>query len=374
MASTRRFGNIRKLPSGSYQARYWHLGKQVPADRTFATKADARAWLATIEAEISSGRHLAPGAGRERFSDFATRWLELRDLRPRTRDTYASQLAHVLTEFADVELRHITPSSVRTWHGRLSQTGLHPNTVAKVYRLFRTILDTAVDDGLIRANPVHIKGAAVERSTERPELGWDEVGLIADAIEPRFRALVWLGASSGLRFGELTGLTRRHVDLASRSVRVEQALTFVRGKGPTLGPPKSAAAHRTVVIPGGVTDLVAEHLNTHVDDGPDALVFTSVKGSPLVNRYFAPYWKRALREAELDDRTRFHDLRHLAGTAAATAGASLREIMARMGHSSPDASLRYLKASERRDAEIADAIGERMASEVHRPAPATELR
>ena len=360
MAPTRRFGNIRKLPSGRYQARYWHLGKQVPADRTFATKADARAWLATIETEISSGRHLAPGAGRERFGDFATRWLELRDLRPRTRDTYASQLAHVLAEFAEVELRHITPSAVRTWHGRLSQSGLHPNTVAKVYRLFRTMLDTAVDDGLIRANPVHIKGAAVERSTERPELGWDEVGLIADAIEPRFRALVWLGASSGLRFGELTGLTRLHVDLASRSVRVEQALTFVRGKGPTIGPPKSAAAHRTVVIPSGVADLVAEHLDTYVDDDPDSLVFTSVKSSPLVNRYFAPYWQRALREAGLDERTRFHDLRHLAGTAAATAGASLREIMARMGHSSPDASLRYLKASERRDAEIADGIGERM--------------
>ncbi len=374
MASTRRFGNIRKLPSGRYQARYWHLGKQVPADRMFATKADARAWLATIETEISSGRHLAPGAGRERFGDFGARWLELRDLRPRTRDTYASQLAHVLAEFADIELRHITPSAVRTWHGRLSQSDLHPNTVAKVYRLFRTMLDTAVDDGLIRANPVHIKGAAVERSTERPELGWDEVGLIADAIEPRFRALVWLGASSGLRFGELTGLTRRHVDLTSRSVRVEQALTFVRGKGPTLGPPKSAAAHRAVVIPAGVADMLAGHLDTYVDDEPDALVFTSVKNSPLVNRYFAPFWKRAVREAELDERTRFHDLRHLAGTAAATAGASLREIMARMGHSSPDASLRYLKASERRDAEIADAIGERMASEVHRPAPATELR
>ncbi len=48
MASSRPFGNIRKLSSGRYQARYWHLGKQVPADTTFATKADARAWLATM--------------------------------------------------------------------------------------------------------------------------------------------------------------------------------------------------------------------------------------------------------------------------------------------------------------------------------------
>ncbi len=91
------------------------------------------------------------------------------------------------------------PSAVRAWHGRLSKPGLHPNTVAKVYRLFRTMLDTAVDDGLLRTNPVHIKGAAVERSIERPALDWDDIEPIADAIHPRFRALVWVEATSGLR-------------------------------------------------------------------------------------------------------------------------------------------------------------------------------
>lgn len=303
---------------------------------------------------------MSPDAGWQRFGDFSTRWLEQRDLRPRTRDTYASQLVHITAEFESVELRKITPAMVRAWHGRLSQSGRHPNTVAKIYRLFRTMMDTAVDDGLIRTNPVHIKGAASERSTERPELGWDDVQRIAEVIEPRFHALVWLGASSGLRFGELTGLTRRHLDLASRTVRVDQALSFIRGKGPTLGSPKSAAAHRTVTIPQRVADAVSEHLDLFVDEDPDALIFTSVKASPLLNRYFAPYWKRALKAAELAETTRFHDLRHLAGTSAATAGASLREVMARMGHASADASLRYLKAPERRDGEIADAIELRM--------------
>jgi integrase len=295
---------------------------------------------------------------------FAERWLEARDLRPRTRDTYASQLAHILAEFESVELRKITPSAVRTWHGRLSKSGLHSNTVAKVYRLFRTMLDTAVDDGLLRTNPVHIKGAAVERSIERPMLDWDDIERIADAIHPRFRALVWVGATSGLRYGELTGLTRRHVDLEDRTLRVEQALTFIRGQGPTLGPPKSTAAHRTVVLPSGIAEMLAHHIDEYVADEPGALVFTSVKDSPLLNRYFAPYWKRALHAAALDESIRFHDLRHHAGTSAATAGASLREIMSRMGHASSDASLRYLKASARRNAEIAEAMETRMSGEL----------
>lgn len=165
--------------------------------------------------------HVDPSSGRERFGVFAERWLAARDLRPRTRDTCASQLAHILDDFETVELRKITPTAVRAWHGRLSQSGLHTNTVAKVYRLFRTMLDTAVDDGLLRTNPVHIKGAAVERSVERPILDWDDVRRTADAIEPRFRALVWVGATSGLRYGELTGLTRRHVDLEDRTLRVD---------------------------------------------------------------------------------------------------------------------------------------------------------
>ena len=360
MASSRPFGNIRKLNSGRYQARYFHLGKQVPAQTTFATKADARAWLATMEADLSAGRHVDPAKARELFGVFAKRWLANRDLRPRTRDTYTSQLDHILTEFEFVQLRRISSSAVRAWHGQLAQSGLHPNTVAKVYRLFRTMLDTAVDDGYIRANPVHIKGAAVERAAERPALDWDDVSKIAAAIEPRFRALVWVGATSGLRYGELTGLTRAQVDFGNRSLRVDHALAFVKGEGPTLVPPKSAAAHRTVVLPKAIAGMLAEHIAEFGSDDPDSFVFTSAKGSPLLNRYFAPYWKRALKTADLGQSIRFHDLRHHAGTSAATAGASLREIMARMGHSSADASLRYLKASERRDTEIADAMEKRM--------------
>lgn len=146
----------------------------------------------------------------------------------------------------------------------------------------------------------------------------------------------------------------------SGTLRVEQALTFIRGQGPTLGPPKSVAAHRTGTVPVTAAKLLAGHIDTFVADEADALIFTSVKGSPLLNRYFAPYWKRALKQAGVDDSTRFNDLRHLAGTSAATAGASLREIMARLGHASSDASLRYVKASQRRDSEIADAVEQRM--------------
>ena len=360
MARTRAFGTIRKLPSGRYQARYWHLGTQVSAGTTYPTKAAARAWLAGVETDLARGDHLDPLLGSIRFGDYAPGWMANRALRPRTRETYESQLRHILATFERASLHDIKAADVRAWHGRLVRSGLGANTVAKVYRMFRTIMATAVDDGYLRSNPVAIKGAAVEHSVERPLLTWDEVDRIAAAIEPRFCALVWLAATSGLRFGELTGLDRAHVDLEARTIRVDRSLGFVRGEGATLGPPKSDAAHRVVALPPMVCDVLRAHLEEFTEPGPDALVFRSKTGSPLLNRYFQPSWANAKREAQVDESVRFHDLRHLAGTTAASAGASLREVMARMGHATSDASLRYLKAASGRDQEIADAIEQRV--------------
>ena len=140
MSPARQSGTIRRLPSGRYQARYWHLGDQVSAGNTFATKTAARAWLSSVETDLRLADHVDPRAGTERFGTYARRWLDEPDLRPRTRDTYESQLKWIVGTFESVRLREIEPTSVRSWHGRMNKSGLSPNSVAKVYRLFRTIM------------------------------------------------------------------------------------------------------------------------------------------------------------------------------------------------------------------------------------------
>jgi len=130
---------------------------------------------------------------------------------------------------------------------------------------------------------------------------------LAEVIEPRFSALIWTAAASGLRFGELTGLTRRHVDLDAATLQVEQALTTERGKGAVVGAPKSIAAYRVVAIPETAVEMLRAHIDRYTGDDADSFIFTSVKGRLLLNQYFATYWKRALATAEVDKATRFHD-------------------------------------------------------------------
>ena len=94
-------------------------------------------------------------------------------------------------------------------------------------------------------NPVRIKGASAEQMIERPLLTWDDVRALAGAIHPRFECLVWTAAASGLRFGELAGLSVDHVNLNRSELRVSRALNDIKGVGPTIGPPTTNRAVRT---------------------------------------------------------------------------------------------------------------------------------
>jgi integrase len=361
MAAARQFGTIRKLPSGRFQARYSHLGRQVSAKTTFPTKTGARQWLSSAETDLQRGEHFDESFGSIRFEDYAFRWLDERPLRHNTRQLYDSQLRKwIIGPFGSVRLNDIMTPDVRSWRADLLKTHLSENTVAKLYRLFRTIMETAVEDGLIRTNPVKMTGAAKENVHKRPEVTFPEVVRLAEVIEPEFAALVWVGATSGLRYGELTALRREDVDLEGGKLHVRWSLSFQKGVGPTFGPPKTMAGIRVVALDSETLEILSGHMDTFTEPEPDALVFRSIKKKPLLNRYFQPSWRRARRDAGVAENLRFHDLRHLAGTTAASSGASTVEVMARLGHSTPDTSLRYTRATEARDAEIAASIGDRI--------------
>jgi integrase len=105
------------------------------------------------------------------------------------------------------------------------------------------------------------------------------------------------------------------------------------------------AGKRVVVVRAVIRPALAHHLATFTASQADALVFTSSMGAPLRDGNFRRrVWGPALAQVGLSE-THFHDLRHTGNTLTATAGASLRELMDRMGHSSARAALIYLHAA-----------------------------
>ncbi|MBV2363480.1 site-specific integrase [Streptomonospora nanhaiensis] len=359
----RSFGNVRVLASGRFQARYRGPdGRLRNAPMTFATKKAAERWLTLKEAEIVQGDWFDPDAGAVRFAEYAEQWVAERDLAPRTADLYRSLLRlHLDPTFGDALLKDIRESHVRAWRASRRRANVGKVTVAKAYRLMRAVMNTAVRDRLVKDNPCRIEGAGQEESEERPALSVAEVYKLADAVPPRYRALVLLAAFGSLRWGELAGLRRRCLDLDGRTVTVREVAYEL--KGVRFGPPKSKASRRTVQLPKLIVADLRAHLDTFAAPGPDGLVFVGERGNPLLRSNFSQLWVRARASVGLAG-VRFHDLRHAGNTYSAEAGASLRELMTRMGHSSTRAALIYLHARDDRARALADSLGERAAREL----------
>jgi integrase len=369
MPSRRRFGRIRRLPSGRYQARYRGPdGVDRPAPSTFATKTEAERWLARIEVEIDDDRWQDPDLGRAGFGEYAAAWIKERPgLRPNTVQVYQYMLArHLKPFFGSRVVADIREAHIRRWRSELLDSGASPTSVAKAYRLMKAIMSTAVDDGIVQRNPCRVRRAGQDRSPERPVLSVREVVALVEVMPERYRALVLLAAFGSLRWGELAALRRSDVDTEQGTVRVERSLTELAGD---FGPPKSPAGKRVVVVPAVIRPALADHLATFTSAQIDALVFTSSTGAPLRDGNFRRrVWRPALAEAGLPE-THFHDLRHTGNTLTATAGASLRELMDRMGHSSPRAALIYLHGSDARQRAIADGLSKLVQGEFRGHSP-----
>lgn len=354
----RRFGSVRRLPSGRYQARYpGPDGVMRPADDTFETKTDAEVWLTRKEAEILEDDWIDPDAGEVLLSDYGSTWIDERPgLRSKTVTLYRYLLrAHIAPHFPATTIAGLKTAAVRRWRKRLLDNGVSPVTAAKAYRLLRAIMNTAADDGLIRRNPCRIKGAGNEDSPERPVLTVAQVYALADAIDPRYRTLILLATFASLRWAELAALTPQDINLDARTVRVTRQINYPLGGGHSFGPPKSRAGRRVVSFP----DLIAPDLRQHLDElGPAAsLVFTSPDGAPMRHsNFYRRVWLPALATVGLSG-VHFHDLRHTGNQFSADAGANLRELMAHMGHDSTRAALIYLHTSAQRQRSIADQVG-----------------
>lgn len=362
--SRSRIGSPRKRANGRWQGRVLDPdGKTV--SQMFNRKTDAERWQMRTIAAMDAGTWEDPSKpkpkGPPTYREFVEQWKQgdtYTRLKPSTQNRYKGILEkHLLPEFGDTLLPDIGREAIQRWVNNLEAQPrggrdaegepLKPATINRMFTVLRGSLLWAVRVGLLEVSPTVGVGSPKANEREMCYLETHEqIAILADAMPPRYRALVYFAAYTGLRFGEIAGLKIGRLDLMRGRVHVEETLTDVDGKL-TWGTPKTKRSRRTVGLPEFLRDMLVAHIAEFVDDPTDqeALVFTSAAHrsknelslhgmKPLRASGFNKPWKRTVKAALPENLhgLRFHDLRHTAAALLIAQGVHPLAISRRLGH------------------------------------------
>ena len=287
------------------------------------------------------------------LDSFGTTWLKNNSsLRERTRYDYQRILDKWLQikvdgrTFSSYPITKIDNVLIRSWLTQVTKVA-SPSTADYSYRVLRAILNEAASQGIIHRAPAPIKKKQ-QISNTRPIIDITQLVTLAELVPMQFALALFIAGICGLRSGEVFGLRRKDIDLENKTIKVEQAIVSVPGKGIIIGPPKTKSSVRTLTYPDFLQSKFEVHLTHFTQPGANSLVFTTADGEPVTVEDRRKWWNEARAQAELPE-LHFHDLRHLAATLAAQHGASLAELQARMGHATVGAAMRYQHATLNRD-------------------------
>jgi len=353
--------HIRKR-SGNWQVRYRDpSGRE--RSKTFRRKVDANAFMVTVEADKIRGRWLDPDLARTPFGEWWARWHAGRvHLRQTTRDRDDSYWrSFIAPTLANRPIGSVDPNLLQSWVSELIECGVAPATIRKAAQLVRAPLEEAVDEGLIGLNPARKLSLPPISQTEMQFATNDEIRHLSEAIDSRWRVMVLTAAYTGLRFGEISGLTVDSLNLLGRKLTVSKQLTESNGQV-EFGPVKTSASRRTVTLPQFLCGELSRHLRDH-PPSLEGLVFQSANGGPIRrSNWRRRVWLPAVRAAGLDG-FRFHDLRHTHAALLIEQNEHPKVIQARLGHASITTTLNtYGHLFEGLDAAAADRLDDAWSS------------
>lgn len=297
--------------------------------KSFTRKLDAERYLVDVQHRLLSGTYVDPSASRVTLDAYAETYLARQPWRRSSVVLATNALAHARRVFGARPLGSIRKGDVQALVAGLD---LAPATVATVFAKLSTLLESAVDDGLLARNPA--------RGVKLPARGTGEVvpptreqwTAIYEAAVPWLQPAVILGAGLGLRAGEATGLTLDRVLWLERAVRVDRQWLSRHGVA-EFGPPKSAASNRTIPA----ADFVLDALGALVGRRHGGFVLHR-GGEPVSYNDFGYWWRKAASAAGVPA-MRYHDLRHGFASMLISAGCSVKAVQYALGHASAATTL-----------------------------------
>jgi integrase len=345
-------GSIRRRADRRWEARLnlgYISGKRVRKSFFGRTREEAAQKLA--EGSTNRDKGLPVPHGHDTVAIVLNTWLDhvRQTVAPRTFESYELHIRkHAIPAIGALKLAAIRPEHIRALLDLKLKGGLSPRTVTHTRTILNTAFRQAVNDRLLAWNPIAAtkRPTAVRRRYPTLEAGPARAFLTA-ARDSRFECAFAVALSLGLRLGEVLGLRWADVDLATRTLRVEQTIQRLRAKiaadgkpGYRVGKPKTDRSRRALAIPEALIPVLRRHrvrqaetrlaAGTHWRDG--GLVFCNRDGGPMDAKPLRAEFKARLEKAELPA-MRLQDLRHSAASLLLAQGVSLRSIMELLGHS-----------------------------------------
>lgn len=300
-------------------------------NRSFPRKIDAQRWLTEQRSRMTRGEWVDPAASRVLFGVVATEWFStIHHLKPTTRESYRNALhRRVLPAWEWVPLSKITHDGLTEWIGGMVASGLSASQIHQAAYVLSSVLRYAIQTARLIRNPMTgIKLPRVQSRGERMFLTHEQVAKLAAAAGP-YATLIRTLAYTGMRWGEVTAVRVRDVDLTRRRLDVRRAFSDVGGQV-IEGTPKSHQA-RTVPLPRWLCAELAPYVEGRARDD---LVFTAPTGGPLRKSNFRRRaWNPAVKAAGLDGLTP-HGLRHTAASLYISAGTPPKVVQRILGHAS----------------------------------------
>ena len=303
----------------------------------FARKRDAQGWLDAQTTATVTGTYVVPNAGKVTFKEYAESWRTSQVFRPSTAALVELALRkRVYPSIGAKSLSAISKTTIQKLVATLNQN-YAPATVVVTYSYVSTVLKDAVENRRIARTPcVGIKLPEIVKKRVEPRTT-EQVQAAAKAAGDHLRAAVLLAAGTGMRRGEVFGLTEDRVRFLERKIIVDRQLVDVRKGSPVFGPPKTTSSIREIPLPTTVAEALAKHIETY-PPGPDGLLFTTTHGNPWRWTTLGEEWRARMAAAKLDGFD-FHELRHYYASLLIRYGESVKTVQARLGHKSAEETL-----------------------------------
>lgn len=301
--------------------------------RMFDLKRDAKRWLDEQTTGLVTGQWADPRAGKETFQSYAERWRTRQVHAPNTQDAFERILrVHVYPHIGGMRLDAVAPADIQELVRRWSDSAA-PTTVEARYTVMATVFRGAIRDRILPASPcLDVRLPRIEPKSALVPISTETVLALHGALPPRYRAFLTLGAGTGMRRGELLGLTLDRISVAFGTIRIDRQLARSSTTDQVVfSVPKTQASVRTIGVAEFLIDAVAAHVATY-GTHRSGLLFTSEVGSPVGTSVLHRAW--ALAAKQVGTEATPHDLRHYFASVQIAGGCSIKKLQQMLGHKS----------------------------------------